>query len=100
MIRRAVLTLRSAWWSTVYTDLILGSIARNFGGVPSGDNLWLYCGNFFCKEVAVGFIVSRKETPFWNVLYGTVVLNWSLYRWNSVNGLIDYENYEIDWGTI
>lgn len=38
----------------LYSDWILGSIAGNYGGVPSGDNVWLYWGYFVAKKLPLG----------------------------------------------
>ena len=43
-----------AVFGALYSDWILGAIAGNFGGVPSGDNLWLYWGYFFAKKLPLG----------------------------------------------
>lgn len=38
----------------LYSDWILGAIGGNFGGVPSGDNPWLYWVYFFTKKLPLG----------------------------------------------
>ena len=38
----------------LYSDWILGAIAGNYGGVPSGDNVWLYWGYFVAKKLPLG----------------------------------------------
>jgi len=38
----------------LYSDWILGAIAGNYGGVPSGDNVWLYWGYIVAKKLPLG----------------------------------------------
>ena len=38
----------------LYSDWILGAIAGNYGGVPSGDIVWLYWGYFIAKKLVLG----------------------------------------------
>lgn len=43
-----------AVFGALYSDWILGAIAGNYAGLPSGDNAWLYWGYFFAKKLPLG----------------------------------------------